>query len=460
MRWSPSPRQQAAVEFGLVNPFVGIIADPGMGKTSVTLAIIDMCIAAGDITRAIVCAPIRTAQATWPDEGDKWDDFHHLAIYDLTEWDDDNRLKILRDKRVQIITINPESLHKVILHPDFDKWGFNLLVLDEITKWKDSQTQRFKKLKKELYKFKRRIGLTGTMIPNGYMDLFGQMYCLDEGERLGKFITRYRMEHFYQVPGDSWGYLLTPGHDKIIQDKVSDILIRQILQGNVDMPELTKRTIEVNMPAEYMPKYKELDKDFLTEIHNVKVLTPTATAKAMKLRQFANGFFYHDVQVPGQKPIREAKRFHDEKIKALVQLVDELQGAPLLLGYEFQEDQARILESITDAVDLGQSKNLRMDMELFNRGRIPLAIGQVGSIAHGLNLQECCAHVAFFNPIFNLEHYIQFMMRVWRRGNPNGEVIIHTISTRHTRDSLVAKAMEAKKVTQWEFDQALVGELQ
>jgi hypothetical protein len=209
-----------------------------------------------------------------------------------------------------------------------------------------------------------------------------------------------------------------------------------------------------------MDRYKQLDKDFLTYIHDVKVLTPTAGAKAMKLRQFANGFFYHDEQVPGQKPIRHATRFHQEKLKALMQLVEDLQGSPLLLGFEFQEDQARILETFPDAVDLGKSRNLRMDMELFNRGHIPLAIGQVGSIAHGLNLQEACNHLALFNPIFNLEHYIQFIMRVWRQRNPAQEVYVHTFATRHTRDILVAKVMEEKEITQELFDQALVGDLQ
>lgn len=458
--WVPTPYMEEALEFVLSHPKCALVMKPGMRKTSIALTAASLLLEHGDIKRVLVIAPVRVCQATWPNEGDKWDHLNHLNIFDLTDWDDHKRLPILKDKRVQIVLINPESAAKILDHPNFVDFGFDMLIVDECQKYKDPLAKRSKALHKKLYRFKRRLLLTGSMLANGYIDLYGQVYIMDEGERLGKNITRYRMVYFYSDPFQPYVYLPKPTTPLIVQDKIKDIVLVKQLKGNVPLPELLKNNIEVDMPEEFLIKYKELDKDYLTEVQGVGLFSPQAAVRAMKLRQFCNGFFYYDVQVPGQKPHRLAKRFHSEKIKALAQLLDELQGSPLLLGYEFEEDQAAILEAFPAAVDLGRSKRIALDIEMFNRGRIPLAIGQIGAISLGLNMQEACQDVCLYNAVFNLEHYEQFIGRVWRSGNPFLDVTVHMLITRKTRERMVAETLKDKEVSQYLFELALSGELQ
>jgi len=458
--WVPAPFMEEAMEFALTHPMCALVMKPGMRKTSIALTVISLLLEHGDIKRVLVIAPSRVCQATWPAEGDKWDHLAHLAIFDLTEWEDQPRLGILLDKRVQICCINPESAHKILDHDRWDDFGFDMLVVDECQKYKDPLVKRSKALHKKLYSFKRRLLLTGSMLANGYIDVYGQVFIMDEGLRLGKNITRYRNVYFHTAPNQAFTYLPNVTTPIIVQEKIKDIVFVKPLKGNVQLPNLIKNNIEVTMPEEYMAKYRELDKLYLTEVQGVGLFTPQAAARAMKLRQFCNGFFYYDQQVPGEKPIRLSKRFHDEKIKALRELLDELQGSPMLLGYEFDEDQEIIREAFPFAVDIGRSKRVAMDISMFNQGVIPLAIGQVGAISLGLNMQEACSDVALYNAIFNLEHYEQFIGRVWRSGNPFADVNVHMLVTKKTRERMVAEALKDKETSQYLFELALSGELQ
>lgn len=465
--WIPKPAQELAVEFGVTRAACGLILDPGFGKTSITLAIISLCIAAGDIRRVLVVAPMRVAQTTWPDEVEKWSDFEHLNVYDITEWEEAPRLKILLDKTIQIVTINPESLDKVINHPRFDEFGFDMLVVDESTKFKDSQTARFKKLKKKLFKFKRRMILTGTMVPNGLQDLFGQVYILDFGAALGEYITHFRMNYMYSLPGQQYTYMMRPGAELQIYEKVKPLLLRLLAKDHLEMPELYKNFIEVDLPPGRVQQYKELDKEYVTIVNEQGIVAPNAGVAGMKCRQFANGFVYWnepDVEktLATGKPqfIRHTEQVHDEKIDALEQLVDEMNGRPLLIAYEFEADRDKIRARFPGIVDLGAvGKDMRSVVAKWNRGEIPLAMGHPQSIGHGLNLQEACNTICFFNPIWDLELYLQFIARVWRQGSPFGHVMIHHIVCRGTRDMKVAKAIETKEVNQANFDEALSSSL-
>lgn len=465
--WVPDDDQIEALNWALAKPCCGLILDPGFGKTSVTLAAISELIHAQEIHRVIVVAPMRVARTTWPLEAEKWQDFAHINVYDLCEWDEKGRTGILRDKSIQVVTINPESLEKIIDHPEFDKFGFDMLVVDESTKYKDSQTRRFKRLKPKLRAFKRRIILTGTMVPNGLQDLFGQVYVLDEGKRLGAYITHFRQRYMYQIPGRAYEYFMNPMAAVQIYERVQDILLRKSWSTRPgELPELRKNFIEVDYPDSHRAQYKLMEEQYIAKVEDQTIIAGNAAVAGIKLRQFANGFAYRtepDVQksLDTGKPqfTRYVDYIHDGKVQALKELVDEMNGRPLLVCYEFEEDARRILEAIPGAVDLGKVPNLQAVMYDFNKGTIPVAIGHPASIGHGLNLQEACQTVCFYNPIWNLEHYIQFIARVWRRGSPFPYVMVHHIVCTGTRDMKVAEALKAKEVVQEDFDSALLSRL-
>ena len=461
--WTPDADQLEALEFGVSRAAAGLILDPGFGKTSISLAIISLCLQAGDVHRVLVVAPIRVCQTVWPVEAEKWSDFDHLNVYDITEWDDANRTKVLLDKSIQVVCINPDSLKLVLNHPRFAEFGFDMLVVDESTKFKDSTTQRFKHLKKQLYRFKRRLILTGTMVPNGLQDLFGQVYILDNGDALGAYITHFRMNYMYSLPNQPYTYEMRPGTEPVVYGKVKDLLLRMKAKNE---PELKKVFREVDLPKKWIDTYRELDQKYITVVNEQGIVAPNAASAGMKCRQFANGFVYRtepdkEKTLATGKPqfIRHVERIHDEKIKELIQLVDEMNGRPLLVAYEFQEDAEAIKRAFPDVIDLGQVSDSAKVVESFNRGEIPLLMGHPQSIGHGLNLQEACNAVCFFTPIWDLELYEQFYRRVFRRGQKAPIVFVYHIVCRNTRDMKVAKALESKEVSQAEFDAALVSNL-
>jgi hypothetical protein len=465
--WTPDADQLEALDWALSHPHCGLILDPGFGKTSITLAVITALIEAREVRRVLVVAPMRVAQSTWPNEGDKWSDFNHLSIFDICDWDEKGRNSVLVDKRIHIVTINPESLHLILDHPRFHTFGFDMLVIDESTKFKDSQTKRFKKLKTKLYLFKRRMILTGTMVPNGLQDLFGQVFILDQGKRLGEYITHFRMRYMFQIPGKAYEYFMHPGSAAKIYDKVKDILLRKSWSTKPgELPELLKNVIEVDYPESHRAEYTRMEKKYIAQVESKDIVAGNASVAGIKLRQFANGFVYWDepdveASLAKGKPVfnRRTEFIHDNKVNALLDLVESMNGRPLLVAYEFDEDRIRIEKAIPGVVDLGRSLNIREDMRRFNAGEIPVAIGHPASIGHGLNLQDGCQTICFFNPIWNLEHYLQFIARIYRRGSPFPYVMVHHIVCRGTRDVRVAEAIKNKEIVQEDFDAALLSSI-
>ncbi len=447
----PRDYMEAAIEFAIAHEGAGLMLDPGLGKTGITLAAVSVLIEMKLIRRVLVCAPKRVAMATWPAEVYKWSDFNHLKIDTLCELDDAGRAKVLKGP-AQILTINPESAHKVFEHPLFDTFMLDMLVLDESTKWKDTQTKRFKALKKVIRSFIRRLILTGTPVPNGLQDLFGQMYVVDFGSSLGKFITHFRMMYMYQRPGDLYSYHLRPGAAEQIYEAVKPSLMRLKAVDHLDMPELIHNTRWVDLPASCRQQYKELDDEFITKLEDVTIVGVTPAAVGTKCRQFANGFLYFEPEEGGP---RRALEVHDAKLDELQELVDEMLGRPLLVGYEFTADADRIQARFPDAINLGKAKNPAETIERFNQGLIPILLGHPASIGHGLNIQEACHDVCWYSDPWDLELYLQFIARVWRQGQPSSIVTVHHISCRGTRDEKVAKVLAEKEFSQEEFNNAL-----
>lgn len=450
--YTPRPYMEAAIEFGVSHPCCGLMLDPGLGKTAITLAIITILKAQHAIRRVLVVAPLRVAKATWPSEVSKWGDFRHLRIGTACELDANGRLGIAANPAIDIVTINPESLHKLLEHPEFEKWQFDLLVLDESTKFKNTQAKRFKALKKRLLSFKRRIILTGTPVPNGLEDLFGQMFIVDLGKALGTYVTHFRQRYMYQRPGDIYGYYIRPGADAEIYEKVKPTLMRLQSKHHLDMPELIHNIIPVVLPERLMKQYKELENDYITVLEETPIAAFNPAALGTKLRQFGNGFLYHTDE---ESQVRSVIELHDAKITALEELVEELQGRPLLLGYEYNADRDRIQAKFPMAVNLGTAKKPEEIIARFNAGLIPIVLGHPASIGHGLNLQEACRDVCWYGDQWDLELVDQFNARVWRQGQPSPFVVIHHIAAVGTRDEKVAAALSLKSAVQENFSLAI-----
>ena len=452
--WVPIPYMEAAMEWSLKRAGSGLMLDPGMRKTSITLAVIDILRHAGEIRKTLVIAPLRVCQTVWRQEGKKWANFNHLKIANLCGLRVTERATMLAAD-FDVYLINPESCVKVLdlLGKDFD-----LLVLDESTKFKDTQTQRFKALKKKLYDFKRRMILTGTPVPNGLADLFGQMFVVDFGAALGKYITHFRMEFCHQRPGDAYGWHLNRGAPELIYKRVDQSLMR--LDSKVlGLPPMVPNFIMTDLPDQRLrDMYDSLKKDFVAQIdgdHSLAVFN--AAAVGTKLRQLANGFVYEErpYMADGQHRVhRVATRLHTEKLDALEELIEEMQGRPLLVAYEFEEDAAMIAERFPWAINLGKSKKIERDIEAFNRGELPMVYAHPASVGHGLNMQEACNTICWYGITWNLEHYIQFNGRVHRSGQQAGSVMVHHIVCRGTKDEDVMKALEDKGATQDAFNEA------
>jgi len=439
--WEPKPYQIDALKFIYQNCNSGIFLDPGMGKTSVTLALIATVRKQLSTNRVLVIAPIRPMYKVWPDEIKKWSEFNHLSYTLLHGPNKDANLNKVSD----IYLLNPEGLKWFVQAGGVDKLGVDMLVIDESTKFKDYSTARFKLLKPSLRQFKRRLILTGEPAPNGYMDLFGQMYICDQGNALGRYITHYRAQYFYQDGYMGYNYKLRPGADKEIQERIRPSVMRLAAEDHLDMPELIFNDIVIELDEKSRQIYKQFEDNFLAEVGDATILSLNAAAVGSKCRQVANGGVYDEMHF--------AHPVHDLKTVALNDLVEQLQGNPLLCFYEFQHDLDRILRVFPKAPVLTGMTGRKLDacIDAFNRGEVPLLLGHPASAGHGLNLQETCHHVCYYGLTWDLDLYHQSYKRVWRQGQPNNRVFVHRILADRTLDQQVAKTLLNKAATQQDF---------
>jgi SNF2 family DNA or RNA helicase len=381
----------------------------------------------------------------WPDEIKKWTDFNHLSYTILHGEDKDANL----NKVCDIYLINPEGLKWFFANNGLNKVDPDMLIVDESTKFKDYSTARFKLIKPHLGRFKKRLILTGEPAPNGYMDLFGQCYVMDQGNALGKYITHYRAMYFYPSGFGGYDYTLQKGADKLIQERIKNSVMRLAAEDHLEMPELIFDDIKVDLPPEARKIYKQFEDDFIAEVGDATILSVNAGAKGSKCRQVANGGVYDEFHI--------SHHIHDAKTVALNDLVEQLQGNPLLLAYEFQHDLERIKRVFPSAPCLTGMTGKKLDEAIngFNRGDIPLLIGHPASAGHGLNLQSSCHHVCYYGLTWDLDLYHQFYKRVWRQGQSNNRVFIHRILAERTLDARVVRTLYGKDATQAAFLNAI-----
>jgi SNF2 family DNA or RNA helicase len=417
----------------------GLFFDPGLGKTSTVLAAFKILKDKGLVKRMLVVAPLRVCYSVWPREIEKWSNFHDLTYAVIHDTKKQEHL----DMDVDIHIINPDGL-RWLYDPKARRWReWDILCVDESTMFKDSQTARFKLMRHHFPRFRRRWILTGTPVPNGALDLFGQTFILDLGRALGRFITHYRNEFFYTLAWREYDYMLKEGSFDRILDRIDPLLIRLKAEDWLRMPKLPPPTdIYVDMPPKIWEFYKELDDEFLAEWGEDVIIAANAAVAGGKLRQVANGALYTD-SAHNWKPL------HNAKLEALDSLLAELQGAPTLVMYEFNHDLQRLLQrygSDTPVIGAGtDARTADQYIQSFNRGEIPVMFCQPGSMAHGLNLQEACNHIIWFGLTWNYEHYEQAIARIYRQGQKEESVFVYRIIARGTKDEDVVKTLNDKE---------------
>jgi SNF2 family DNA or RNA helicase len=352
--------------------------------------------------------------------------------------------------------VNPEGLKKLLLPENVKiiKEQFDILVVDESTKFKNTSTQRFKYLKQIIRMFRRRYLLTGTFTPQGLLDLFGQIYILDEGAALGAYITHYRTKYFVS---DYMGYSWTPQPTaaKDIAAKIAPLTLVMEREGNIELPELLPpNDIYVDLPKEARDKYKQMEDAMVLAMSQDTVIAANAAVASSKCRQIANGFVFTNAGTG------EWIDLHDEKIDALVDLVDQLSGEPLLVAYEFRPDLEKLKKAFPKALHL-TSGNARKDdaaIQAFRTGNHTVALGQFTSISLGIDgLQTACSNIAMYGLTWDLQSYLQTIDRIWRSGNPSKVVSLHRIVARDTVDEKVLGVLQSKDAKQTDFINLLKG---
>jgi SNF2 family DNA or RNA helicase len=475
VKWPPLPYMKRAVKFLLEHACAALLLDPGLSKTAITLAALLLLKKAKLIRRVLIVAPLRVCHSTWPGELHKWLDFHGLSHVVLHG---SKKEKLLQED-VDIYLINPEGLEwllgvtksktptgKVRIDVDYKRWKsfeFDTLVIDELTKFKHPSSQRFKALKLVHHTFGRRWGLTGSPVANGLEDLFGQFYMLDEGRSLGPYITHYRRQYFDPNP-DGMTWRIRSGAETSIYERIAPISLRMSADEYLNLPPLLINKIEFNLSDDARRIYEAVEDDLVAKILDKRVVASNAAVASGKCRQLTGGGVYTTPDVlelvkAAKRKQREWIDVHSEKVDALRDLVDELQGNPLIVGYEFGHELERLRVAFPHATfvdDVSSSKFKQQIENPWNAGKIQLLIGQTSSIHLGLNLQDGGHHLCFFTTPWDYEVYDQLIRRLRRQGSTAVRITAHHLIAKATVDVLVMYALNRKERGQ----QALFAALQ
>lgn len=464
--FAPHNYQKKAIKFLLEHAAAALLLDPGLGKTAITLAAFKLLQKQKVARKMLVIAPLRVCYLVWPAEAAGWADFAHFKVAILHGKGKEEALNSDAD----IYVINPEGLEwlvyggkgKAFDRRRWNKFGFDTLAIDELTKFKHSKGVRFKALKLVLETFSRRFGLTGTPAPNGLLDLFGQMYVLDLGRALGRYITHYRMQYFKALDPNGWKWALQADGAERIYERIKPMALRMAAEDYLELPEIVPLKIMIDLPPKVQQIYDDLEEDMFVKMEGRVITAANAAAASMKLRQVANGALYVDDDVAAL--VRGAKRgvmeLHDAKLDAVEELLDELQGQPLFLAYEFNHDLDRLRARFPNAPVIGGG-SLAQDKVIeaaWNANEYPLLLGQPSGVGHGLNMQKGnAAHVGWFSMFWDLEAYDQFFKRVRRQGNKAKRVFNHHFMARGTVDQTIYYAQRGKERTQNALFEALKG---
>jgi SNF2 family DNA or RNA helicase len=448
--WSPHDYQSRGIDWLVTHPEGALFWPPGLGKTSTTLAARQKLVSFGYRARMLVLAPLRVAQTTWMREYKRWAQFMDLRV-GLAHGPD--KLEVLTNPRYDIVVINYDAMPW--LAAQLSKGHqFDILLFDELTKVKHTNTKRFKALKPLLPTFTFRWGLTGTPAANGLLDLFGQMYALDLGYRLGKYITHYRLKYFHQKPRDEFNWYITDEKAEQIHKKVADLAMYIQPEEVLKLPDIVHVDLSVALTPKAWDQYKSLEVLAIMELQEQTITAANAGVLTSKLRQVAGGAIYINAE-------KEWEEVHTAKLDALDDLLEELAGEPLLLAYNFTHEVERIKQKYPNALVIkgGMSdKSVLPIIDAWNSGAVPLLCVQCDAAAHGLNLQFGGSKLCWFSQTYNLEVYLQLIARLYRQGQLNVVMVYHLLAEK-TIDFTIRKVLGVKGITQDALFEALRHEL-
>lgn len=426
--------QVKAIEYAKVKLKCALFLDLGLGKTTITLTAISDLLDDFAVERVLIVAPLRVANTVWKSEARLWDHLKHLDIVICTGSASERRAALA--KKADITVINRENVAWLVLN---GKWRWDMVVIDESSSFKSSKSKRFRALKKVSKKIKAIFLLSGTPAPNGQMDLWPQMFLIDQGDRLFKTITQFRQRFF--VPAGFQGYSWEIKDDAAddINKRISDVCIHMDNDDYLNLPSRTDIIAQVTLCDIDMEAYREFEKHFIIELEKADVTAVSAGVLANKLLQFANGNLYDEDG--------DAHPIHDLKIKALEEIIEDNPTENLLVAYNYKSDLARLQKAFPKAVTLSRSG---AELDAWNDGEVSMLLAHPASAGHGLNAQHGGSVVVWFGLNWSLELYQQFNARLHRQGQTRPVRVLHIVAE-DTIDERVMLALAGKAKTQREL---------
>lgn len=443
--------QQAGMEKILATKRVNIWAGMGTGKTLMALSALNCEFnTLGEPGRALVIAPLRVARSTWPDEAARWQEFEQLTLAVCAGSPDERKRALSR--RAQVTTINYENLPWLV-EALGSEWPFTHIIADESTKLKSFRlrqgSSRAAAIARHAHKNARVwVNLTGTPASNGIVDLWGQNWFVDAGQRLGASYRAFTDRWFWQHrrPGQAFGgeLILRDGAQQQIEDRLRDVTFTVTASEFLDLPPLIRNTIKIDLPAKARKHYRELQREMFTTLAGGgEVEAVSAAQVSLKCLQMANGAAYVGADSAAWEEV------HDEKIQALHDVIEEAAGAPVLVAYHFKSDLARLQRAFPQGKALDANPET---IEAWNAGRIPVLFAHPASAGHGLNLQHGGNILAFFGLWWNLEEHEQIIERIGptrqAQSGYNRPVFVHYIVAAGTVDELVMARLQTKASVQ------------
>ena len=435
--------QVKAVDMIVRNLNCGLFLDMGLGKTVSTLTAIQELREIGFIDKVLIIAPKKVAQVTWKDEINNWEHLKGLRISVIDGTAAQRRAAMMAD--ADIYTVSRDNVVWLVVEHGGVKLPYDMVVIDELSSFKNYASKRFKALRRVRKFIPRVVGLTGTPAPNGLIDLWAQMFLIDEGKRLGKTVTGYRDRFFTagRRNGDivyQWD-LKSPAEEteQKISDLIKDICISMSAEDYLKMPDKLMYYDRVKLSDKDFKAYKTFEREQVLEfIESGETITAaSAAALSNKLQQFANGAMY-DAD-------RKVLQLHDEKVEKLKELVEAANGQPVLIAYSFKHDLDKIMDALKEYKPVKLEKPEQIAN--WNAGKINVLVTHPASAGHGLNLQKGGHIMIWYGLTWALELYQQFNARLYRQGQKKPVSIHHIIAT-DTVDEKIIKSLDGKDTTQ------------
>lgn len=435
-QFNPWDYQRYNIKRVIADEALALFLGLGLGKTIITLtAVSDLKYNRFAVRRCLVVAPKKVAEAVWTNEQAKWQHLQHMRVIPVLG-NIKQRIRALNTPG-DVWVINRDNIAWLVEHYR-NAWPFDMLVLDELSSFKNHQAKRTKALSWIRPHVKRIVGLTGTPAPNGLLDLWAQIYLLDMGQRLEKNVTHYR-EKYFEKNYNGFGYTAKPGADEVIHRLIADICISMKAEDYLELPDCITNIIPVVLEPKALEQYKRMERDLYLQVEDTEITAMSAAVLTGKLLQMCNGAVYDED--------RRIVEMHDCKIEAFMELVEQLGGSPALVFYSYQHDLARIKQSLVKSNLRIRELKTPQDQLDWNNGQVDILLAHPASAAYGLNLQDGGNHVVWFGLNWSLELYQQANGRLHRQGQKQ-KVILHHLVVVDGADEMVMAALEEKATTQ------------